>query len=193
MLAPQFTFQQYTVRRKVLKLFGGAFHVYGPNEELVMYSKMKAFKLKEDIRLFTGEDMQHEVLAIRARNVIDFSASYDVFDASTGEKLGSLRRRGWKSIMRDEWKILNASDQEMGTIREDSMAMAMIRRFLTNLIPQSYHVDLQGAPVAAFHQNFNPFVYKLRLDFSPDTGGLLDRRLGLAAGILLAAIEGKQG
>jgi hypothetical protein len=35
-------------------------------------------------------------------------------------------------------------------------------------------------------------VSKVTLDFRPDTSRLLDRRLGIAAGILLLAIEGKQ-
>jgi hypothetical protein len=52
-----FTENRYLVRRKVLKLLGGAFHVYDANENVIAYSKMKAFKLKEDIRLYTGEDM----------------------------------------------------------------------------------------------------------------------------------------
>jgi hypothetical protein len=41
-------------------------------------------------------------------------------------------------------------------------------------------------------QNFNPFSYQLHVDFSMDINQKLDRRVGLAAGILLAAIEDKQ-
>jgi hypothetical protein len=44
-----------------------------------------------------------------------------------------------------------------------------------------------------FTRNFNPFVSKVNLDYSMDTQGLLDRRLGIAAAVLLLAIEGKQG
>jgi hypothetical protein len=46
--------------------------------------------------------------------------------------------------------------------------------------------------VADLRQNFNPFSYQLNVDFSMDVNKLLDRRLGLAAGILLAAVEGRQ-
>jgi len=61
-----------------------------------------------------------------------------------------------------------------------------------NLIPQTFFGSINGMPVCSFKQNFNPFVVKINLDFSPDTNGLLDRRLGLAAAILLCAVEGKQ-
>jgi hypothetical protein len=46
--------------------------------------------------------------------------------------------------------------------------------------------------VADFKQRFNLFSYQLDVDFSMDTTRQLDRRLGVAAAILLAAIEGRQ-
>ena len=47
----------YIVRTKVFKLFGGAFHVYDPAGNVVMYSKQKAFKLREDIRVYNDDAM----------------------------------------------------------------------------------------------------------------------------------------
>lgn len=187
-----FQFSKYLVRRKVLKLVGGAFHVFGPSGEIVLYSQMKAFKLREDIRIYTGEDMQTEVLAINARQILDISATYDVKDSTTGEKVGVLQRKGLKSILKDEWIVMDANENEIGTIKEDNMALALIRRFLTNLIPQQYTGEIDGKPVCTLKQNFNPFVMKIEVDFSQDTGGMLDRRLWLAAAILLCAVEGKQ-
>jgi len=191
-VADAFQFSKYLVRRKVLKLVGGAFHVFGPNGEVVLYSQMKAFKLREDIRIYTGEDMQAEVLTINARQILDISATYDVKDSTTGEKIGVLQRKGLKSILKDEWVIMDANENQMGTIKEDNMALALIRRFLTNLIPQKYTGEVNGRAACTLKQNFNPFVMKIEVDFSQDAGGLLDRRLGLAAAILLCAVEGKQ-
>ncbi len=112
----------FTVRRKVLKLFGGAFHIYDSAGNVIGYSKMKAFKLKEDIRLYTGEDMSQELLTIKARQMIDFAASYDVYDPQQQVKVGALRRRGLKSLIRDEWLILDPYDREMGNTRCNSGA-----------------------------------------------------------------------
>lgn len=187
-----FQFTKYLVRRKVLKLVGGAFHVFGPSGEVVLYSQMKAFKLREDIRLYTGEDMQTEVLTINAREILDISATYDVKDSATGEKIGALKRKGLKSLLKDEWIFMDANDNEVGTIKEDNMVLALIRRFVINLIPQQYSGEINGRPVCTLKQNFNPFVTKIEIDFSADASGLLDRRLGLAAAILLCAVEGKQ-
>lgn len=189
---PRFSHEQYVIRRQIFKLFGAAFHIYAPDGSLAFYSKMKAFKLKEDLRLYASEEMTEELLTIRARQIIDFSAVYDVFDPATGEKVGALQRKGMKSIFKDEWLFLDATDREVGKICEDNLALALIRRFLTNLIPQTYLGDIGEKPVCTFRQNFNPFLLKITLDFSQDQGQLLDRRLGIAAAVLLGAIEGRQ-
>jgi uncharacterized protein YxjI len=191
-LSNAFQHDHYLVRRKILTLVGAAFHIYDPSGAVAFYSKQKAFKLREDIRLYTGEDMQTEVLSIQARQIIDFSAAYDVIDSASRVKVGALRRKGMRSILRDEWIILDAQDMAIGVIQEDNMAVALLRRFLTNLVPQKYHGEIQGRQVCFFKQNFNPFVLKVQLDFSMDTSRLLDRRLGIAAAVLLCAIEGRQ-
>lgn len=186
-----FNHNQYIIRKKVFSVLGAKFHIYDSAEELVLYSQLKAFKLKEDIVLYTDESMDKELIRIKARSIVDFSATYDVHDTETGEHIGALRRKGLKSILKDEWIILDSHDMEIGKIKEDSTAMALLRRFI-NIIPQKYNVEMNGMTLSSFHQNFNPFVTKITADFSDDSKGLLDRRLGLAAGILLCAIEGKQ-
>jgi hypothetical protein len=192
-----FDHPRYLIRQKVFKVFGNAFHVYDESEtQLIMYSKQKAFKLKEDIRLYSDETMKVELLTITARQVIDWSAAYDIIDPLAKQKVGAMRRKGWSSLVRDEWIILNAHDQQIGTIKEDSVMAALVRRFVdwaSLFLPQKFHVDIGGVPVCTFKQNFNPFVKKLLIDFTGDVQGRLDKRLGLGAAILIAAIEGRQG
>src|SRR5688500_6961249 len=194
-VAPRFQHQVYLIRRKFFQFFGAAFHVYGPNGELVFYSKQKAFKLKEDIRLYGDESAREEVLTIHARSWLDFAAAYDVVDAQTGEKVGGLKRRGFKSMVRDEWIFMDADDNDIGLIQEESQMLALVRRFVPygSFLPQKYAGTVQGQPVCEFRQHFNPIIQKITLDFSLDGANLLDRRLGLAAAILLSAIEEREG
>lgn len=187
----RFQFDNYMIRRKVFKLLGGAFHIYGPSGELLFYSKQKALKLREDIRLYTGEDMTQELLWIQARQIVDFSAAYDVIDSANGVKVGALRRRGWKSMFRDQWDILDAADNHVGVMMEDNALLAFLRRFLSGLIPQAVHAEVAGREMCTFRQQFNPFVYKLDVSFPRDANAF-DKIMGLAGGILLAAIEGRQ-
>jgi uncharacterized protein YxjI len=190
--AGRFGQKRYVIRRKFFKLFGGAFHIYDEAGGLAFYSKMKAFKLKEDLRIFTDEDMREEVLNIQARSIIDFGATYDITDSKTGERLGALRRKGLKSMLRDEWLVLDTRDQQVGVIQEDSLMLAMVRRLLTNLVPQTFSGTVGTTQVFSFRQHFNPFIQRISLDFSMDRLGQLDRRMGIAAAVLLCAIEGRQ-
>jgi len=187
-----FSLDQYLARRKVFTVFKGKFHFYDLMGNLVAYVEQKAFKLKEDITVFADEEKQQALLRIQARQVIDFSAAYDVTDLRTNEAVGALRRKGLKSILRDEWLILDPAGQPIGRIQEDSALLGLIRRFLTNLIPQSYSIEIHGQVGGEIKQNFNPFVQKLNVDLRNDAGRQFDRRLALAAVVLLLAIEGRQ-
>jgi len=191
-LNPAFQHSTYIIRKKLLKLLGGAFHIYDANEQIVMYSEMKAFKLKDDITVYTGEDMQTPLLTIKSRNILDFAATFDIVDATTNEKVGAVKKNALKSVLRDEWTIFNAAEQEVGFIREDTL-IATLRRFLQHLIPQKLAGEIGGKQVCSFNQHFNIFVHKVTLDFSMDAGNTLDRRIGIAAAILICLQESKRG
>jgi hypothetical protein len=187
-----FTYDNYSLKRQVLALTGKV-RVYTPDGQLGLYSEQKMFKLREDIRVFSDETKSSELLWIQARQVIDFAAAYDVTDQTSGEKVGALRRKGWSSIVRDAWEVLNPMDQVIGSIREESTGLALLRRFLLgSLLPQRYEaIDTRESVLAKYQQLFNLFRYEMNIHF--EQGPIqLDRRLGLAAGILLAIIEGKQ-
>jgi len=189
---PIFQHQRYLLQRQVFALTG-KFRFYNPMGNLVMFSEQRMFKLREDIRVYSDESKTREVLSIKARQIIDFSAAYDVVDTADNQKVGALRRKGWSSLLRDEWQVLDANDNQIGVLFEDSMGLAMLRRFLLgSWLPQNYDLTLGEARVADLKQNFNLFRYELVIDFSMDTAKRLDPRMGIAAGILLAAIEGRQ-
>ena len=187
-----FAHTQYLLKRQVFALTG-RFRVYAPDGSLALFSEQKMFRLREDIRLYADEGKVQELLWIQARQIIDFSAAYDVVDSTTGVKIGGLRRRGVRSMFRDTWDFMDAADQPLGVLTEDSLALGLLRRFLLgSLLPQNYDVRIGETRVADLRQRFNLFRYELEVDFSFDPSNRLDRRLGLAAAILLAAIEGKQ-
>ena len=189
---PIFQHPSYLLKRQAIAL-AGKFRVYDPLGNLVMFSEQKMFKLREDIRVYSDEGKTQEVLSIKARQIIDFSAAYDVVDTAMNQKVGALRRKGLRSLLRDEWEVLDAGDNVKGLLFEDSMGLALLRRLvLGNWLPQNYDITFGETRVADLRQNFNLFRYELNLDFSMDVSHQLDRRLGVAAGILLAAVEGRQ-
>jgi len=189
---PAFQYDQYTLKRQVLALTG-KFRIYNPGGDMVLYSQQKMFRLKEDIRVYADESRSQELLYIRARQILDFSAAYDVIDSIYSTKVGVLRRKGLRSLMRDEWELLDAQDRPVGLLQEDSLNRALLRRFLLGkLLPQDYDLLIGDRRVADLRQRFTFFGYVMDLDFSMDTTQQLDHRLGIAAAILLATIEGRQ-
>lgn len=192
--AGPFGCRSYTVRRKVFTLFGKAFHLLDESNNVIGYSRQKAFKLKEDIRVFSDEQMMTTLLTIQARNIVDFSATYDVYDPRMGERpLGSLRRRGWKSLVRDEWLLFSSDGAEIGMIREEG-GLALLRRLIAWVdlfSPQRYSLSVADGRVASLSTNRNPFVYRLRVSIT-DELHTVSPQMVLAGAILLAAIEGKQ-
>jgi hypothetical protein len=185
---------EYIVRRRFFELFAAAVDITAPDGSYVMFCKQKAFRLREDIRVFSDPQQTTEIMSIRARQILDFSAAYDVTDMTTGEWVGTVRRKGWHSMIRDSWEILDPQGSLVGVVQEDNMLLALVRRFLTALVPQHYDVvATDGMLIAEGDQFFNPFLYHLRLRMHHAArASKIDPRLVLSAALLLAVIEGRQ-
>lgn len=181
----------YHLKKQVLKIVGSAVRIFGPNGELMFYIERKAFKLKDDIRIYADEGKTVELLSIHARQMFDFFGTFDVFDSTSKQMIGTLQRRNLVSAFRDEWSVLDAAGVQTGRLFEDSLGLALVRRFLTPLIPQSYDVMHGDTKVADFKQKFTFFGYEMSLDFAAGSSDH-DRRLAIAASVLLSLIEGKQ-
>ncbi|GAB4578309.1 MAG: hypothetical protein Fur0022_10440 [Anaerolineales bacterium] len=184
-----FQYHHYTVRRQVFALTG-KLRYYDPNGQLVLFSEQKMFKLREDIRIFGDEAKSQMLLHIKARQIIDFAAAYDVIDPLENARVGILRRKGFSSMLRDKWEIMDANERPLAVMEEDSMQLALIRRFLLNIIPQNYDIVMGQTRVVDVKQRFNLFRYELDVDFLPNSP--FDKRLGIAAAALLAIVEGRQ-
>ena len=74
-------------------------------------------------------------------------------------------------------------------VEEEAVPISSGPRAIT---PEEFHAYVKGRQVCTFKQRFNPFVLKISADFSEDVNGLLDKRLGIAAAVLLCGIEGRQ-
>ena len=187
-----FQYNQYVLKKQVLALTG-ILRIFNPQDQLVLFSQQKIFKLKEDIRVYADETKNRELLNIQARQIIDFSAYYDVIDSQYSTKVGGLRRKGFRSIVQDEWEVFDHQEKSLGILKEDSLKQALLRRFLLGtLVPQNYDLNIGIERVADYKQRFHLFRYVRDIDFQTDTGEKLDRRLGIAAAVLLATIEGRQ-
>lgn len=183
--------KQYLAKKALFSFMGNSFRLYDASGSLAFFVKQKAFKLKEDIVVYADEGQTQAMLRIKARSIMDTRGTYDVTDAATGEEVGALKREGLKSIFRDEWTLLDTDGSELGKVKEDSGLLALVRRFLIKIIPQTFRVTVGGAEAGLIKQRFNLFGLSYDVDFTPSTAEL-DPRMVVATTVLLLAIEGQQ-
>ena len=189
-----FNHDLFFAKMKFFKLFGNTIRIYDQSEsKQLLFVKQKAFKLKEEITVYADESEKIKLLSIKARSVLDFGATYDVFEFASNTKIGSLRRKGLASTFgSDSWIVLDSNENQIASITEDSLLLALIRKYILNIIPQSFVIKANEQDIGIFKQTWNPFLPQMRVDFSSDKQKILDRRLGISAMILLQCIEGKQ-
>ncbi len=94
-------------------------YVRDANGQLLGYVKQKLFKFKEDINVFADEGQTQHLYNIKADRVIDFSAKYN-FTASNGQPLGSIKRRGMRSILRANYEVYDENESQVYKIHEEN-------------------------------------------------------------------------
>ena len=76
------------------------------NGNLVAYVKQKLFKLKEAVTVFADERQTQSLFTMNADRNLDFSARYN-FATAQGNAIGSVKRRGMKSIWSAHYEIMD--------------------------------------------------------------------------------------
>ncbi len=160
-------------------------------DNLVGFCKQKVFKLKEDIRIYQSKDMNREVFRIKQKNILDFSGTFEVIDSMTNQTIGFLKRKGFKSMIKDEWILMDPQKREIGRVKEDSTFMALMRRYILSIIPYKYKIYHQGTHIGNLNEKFTFVrdIYNLNIFNDPDFK--IDRRMLLSISICLDAIEGE--
>ena len=85
---------------------------------VVLYTKQKAFKLKEAVTVFADVEQTRPLYTINADRVLDFNAKYNIADAS-GLPLGAIARKGRKSLWRAQYEVMDGGAPPL-TIREEN-------------------------------------------------------------------------
>jgi hypothetical protein len=175
-------------RRKIFAL-APTFEIFDLQGTPLVYCQEKLFKIKDDIVIYQDSSRNVELLRIRQRNLMDWAGVFDVTDPATGQRLGALRRKGWRSFLRDEWHVLDAADNQVGVILETGPAW--LRR-LFKFLPYSFAMSLAGQPAGTFDQHFSLFTYEATMSLSGWPAAVLDRRMAFAGALLLMAVEAKE-
>jgi hypothetical protein len=86
----------------------------------VAFVHQKAFKLKEDIRIYSDESKSREIYRIGADKILDISAKYNFTDATNNQSLGYVQPKALRSIWRSTYVIYGVNGSPLYHVKEDN-------------------------------------------------------------------------
>ena len=189
---PLWSAQRYRLRQKVLSL-GRKYYLEDDAGNLLGYCEAALFKLREELRVYADEAKNQELLVLKQAQLLDATGRFEVRDAPTGQLVGSLARKFWRSWVRDEWVLLDAQGAELARLKEESMVAAVLTRLpgVGLFVPKRMLLFLSDGAVAADFQRqlWSLGTWSLSLT---DPTRIPDRRLLVAGLILMEAVEQQQ-
>jgi uncharacterized protein YxjI len=167
----------------------------------VCFVEQARFKFKEDIRFFTDDSKQVEVMRLKARQRFDPAARYDVTDPS-GAKIGEIQKVFGKSLLRSTYALYDATGQETAQATEKSLFVALVRRFagfvpyvgdFADWLPIPYHFVFvrDGKELGSNTRRAWKIRDTYHIDLSGDPERTLDRRLVLAIAVGMDALQAR--
>ncbi len=105
----QFTFRVTTLSND--------FTACDANGNTIAYIRQKMLRLKEEVQVFSDQSKSALNYTIRANRWLDFTATYS-FSNINGQEIGFIVRKGWSSIWKAHYEILDQQKQTDFIIRE---------------------------------------------------------------------------
>ena len=192
--------------RQRIKLVVNQYEFFLPAEGDALSSpfcfvQQKRFKFKEDIRFYTDESHEVELLRIKARQRFDPRARYDV-TTPDGQKVGEIQKVFGKSLIRSTYMLYGPDGSELARVHERNLGVALFRRLVgwipyigdfADWLPIPYHFDfLRGEEKLGVHERQ---LWKWRdvytIDMSGDPQKTIDRRLVLAIAVGMDALQAR--
>ncbi len=110
---------QFPIRFKFkISTLANDFTATDANGTSIAYVRQKMFKFKEDISVYADESKTQVVYRIKADRWLDFSAAYS-FSDSSGKEFGKIARKGWRSIWRASYDIIDQHEKVQYSITEE--------------------------------------------------------------------------
>ncbi|SFW31061.1 hypothetical protein [Cellulophaga fucicola] len=182
--------------------FSNDFTATDASGKTIAYVKQKMFKFKEEIKIYSDESKAKVNYSIKADKWLDFSAAY-AFKDENGNEFGKVARKGWRSIWKAHYNIIDENQKQQYNISEenpwvkvfDSMLgeIPVLSMFTGYLFNPSYIVkDNQGKSIIKLKKTASFFGRNFELSKQGEMDSNDDDRimLGLMMMILLERRRG---
>jgi hypothetical protein len=102
-----------------------------------------------------------------------------------GRTIARLQKNMLTDLFRKKWSCAAPDGRALWEAKEDSILLALVRRFFTRLVPLCFIFCLPGGQVVGeFNRKFT-LLDRYVLDLSRDVARALDRRVAVAMGVML--------
>jgi uncharacterized protein YxjI len=183
-----FSYPRYTIKRPFWSLFGRRFKVFAPDGRLIMYIKHPMFRMREEFQVWADENESLALLQIKSRQIVAINFSYDIVDARNNQWLGTVQKKGLKSILRDTFDLLDQQGNVIGKAEEKGASI--LRRFFPWLTSK-HDIEIGGFTVAEIRQVFRFFIKEFNVDLSMGVGRV-DPRFAMAVALLALMAESRR-
>jgi len=170
--------------------------------DTVAYVKQKLFKLKEDIQVFEDESKTNMIYRVRADKWLDWSTAYQFTD-SDGTVIGKIARKGWASLWKATYNIIDPDNNHQYNIKEENgwvkvmdgilgeiPIVGMLTGYLFN--PKYAVTDLNGNLVARISKEPSFFGRRFIITKEGEFGETDDDRVMLGL-MMLVLMERRRG
>ena len=188
MQGPGWASREFRIAERRLTL-GRQYEVADGAGNGLAYASQKWFRIKEAFAFHTDRGKATLAFSVKATKVFDFQANLQVTDAA-GALLGTLRRKGWASIVADHWQVLAPNGFVVGELFEPT-GRGLARRMLSRLVPYRAAIkDAGGDPVARVEGTFQIWgdTYHLHVDQE-----VIDPRVLCALVVVVDAMADERG
>ena len=146
-----------------------------------------------DISVFTDESEQFPVLMVTQDNKIGLYYWFTIYDSS-GQPVARAKRNLVSGMWRKTWTAETLDGRRICRMREDSLFLALLRRYLgpiLGFLRTNFDVELpDGRRIGEYNRKLT-LTDQYFLDLRGDPYYLIDRRVTLAMAILLDTGEAR--
>jgi len=105
----------------------------GTKAQLIAFAQQKRLTFREKVLFYSDKEKTQPIFTLRAEKVLDVHGKYIVEDME-GNFIGQFKKEFKQSLLKSTWSILNANEQPKLTVTENSLTLALFRRF-AGLLP----------------------------------------------------------
>jgi len=180
--------EEFIIEQKIFTL-GKKYFIKDHERNKVGYCE-KGSMFKDGLTVYKDRGKSEELFRIKQKSLTKFTGLFKVL--SPEEKtIGYLKRRGFRSVVRDEWTLLDPKKDKVGSAKSDYVLKDLVRMKYLKSIPYRYTIHQGERKIGVYKQRLTLLKNSYKLQMKEDPYEKIDRRSLLSLAICLDAVEEK--